>query len=46
MLEKLSIQQRGIALAVNQTIISKQHWDTTFLESNDDVLIIKATQGG
>lgn len=46
MLENLSIQQRGIALAVNQTIINKQQWDSTLLESNDTVLIIKATQGG
>lgn len=46
MLEKLCIQQQGIALAVNQTIINKHQWDATFLQSNDAVLIIKATQGG
>jgi sulfur carrier protein len=36
----------GIAIAVNQEIISKAHWDTYALKSGDNITIIKATQGG
>lgn len=45
-LEQLAIPQNGIAVAINQNIISKPAWETTQLAENDDVLIIKATQGG
>lgn len=37
---------RGIAIAVNQQVISKSQWDDFKLKENDEVLIIKATQGG
>ena len=39
-------RQNGIALAVNNTVIPKISWDTTFLSESDDILIITATQGG
>jgi len=39
-------QPGGIAIAVNQEIISKAHWDTYALQSGDDITLIKATQGG
>ncbi|MCH2225583.1 MAG: sulfur carrier protein ThiS [Crocinitomicaceae bacterium] len=45
-LDTLNIQQNGIAVAVNQQIISKTDWLTKNVESNDELLIIKATQGG
>ena len=38
--------QKGIAVAVNQTVIPKTEWANYFLKQNDHVLIIKATQGG
>jgi sulfur carrier protein len=38
--------QNGIAVAVNQQVISKNNWQEFLLNTNDDVLIIKATQGG
>ena len=54
--EKTSIQialnnwigekQKGIAVAVNQTIVPKVQWDSYQLNHNDNVLVIKATQGG
>lgn len=37
---------KGIAIAVNQTIVPKQNWANTNLANNDELLIIKATQGG
>ncbi|ESU23141.1 thiamine biosynthesis protein ThiS [Flavobacterium enshiense DK69] len=39
-------KQNGIALAVNNTVIPKTHWETTTLSETDDILIITATQGG
>lgn len=45
-LEQLDIAQNGIAVAVNQNIISKSDWEEIALSQNDEVLIITATQGG
>jgi sulfur carrier protein len=45
-LNKLSITSHGIAIAINQTIITKSDWNTQLLKEEDEVLIIKATQGG
>ena len=42
----LGDKTKGIAIAVNQTIIPKTDWEKTSLKTNDAVLIIKATQGG
>ena len=36
----------GIALAVNEKVISKSDWEKFQLTENDKILIIKATQGG
>ncbi|WP_069660217.1 sulfur carrier protein ThiS [Arcticibacter eurypsychrophilus] len=36
----------GIAVAINQKIISKNDWESHFLESGDHIIIIKAAQGG
>ncbi|MCH2231871.1 MAG: sulfur carrier protein ThiS [Crocinitomicaceae bacterium] len=46
MLTQLEIAHQGIAVAVNESIVIKSAWNSTELRSNDDVLIIKATQGG
>lgn len=45
-LDALEIQQKGIAVAVNQQIVSKTDWSEKVVEANDQLLIIKATQGG
>ncbi|EHQ42245.1 MULTISPECIES: sulfur carrier protein ThiS [Myroides] len=39
-------QQKGIAVAVNATVIAKADWSTYLLSEADDILIITATQGG
>jgi sulfur carrier protein len=39
-------KQKGIAVAINQTVIPKSDWETTLLKSSDQILIITATQGG
>lgn len=39
-------KQNGIAVAINETIVPKTEWAKTCLKANDNLLIIKATQGG
>ncbi|MGQ1944026.1 sulfur carrier protein ThiS [Ornithobacterium rhinotracheale] len=41
-----NITTRGIAIAVNQKVISRSKWEMFQLQENDTILIIKATQGG
>ncbi len=45
-LEQLKVSQSGIAVAINKNIISKTAWANTQVNNKDDILIIKATQGG
>jgi sulfur carrier protein len=45
-LAQLGDKQKGVAIAVNNIVIQKQDWTITTLKSNDNILIIKATQGG
>ncbi len=40
------ISQRGIAVAVNNTVIPKSAWEKYQLNENDKITIITATQGG
>lgn len=44
--EQLQLPQRGVALAVNQTIIPRMEWTSTVLMPNDNITIIKAAFGG
>ncbi|MHB1179522.1 MAG: sulfur carrier protein ThiS [Daejeonella sp.] len=37
---------KGIAIAVNQEIIANCNWETHSLKTGDNIIIIKATQGG
>ncbi|AIY13621.1 MULTISPECIES: sulfur carrier protein ThiS [Cellulophaga] len=46
LLEKLQTPQNGIAVALNNTIITKDFWKYEILDENDSLLIIQATQGG
>ena len=36
----------GMAVAVNQSIIDKSNWSSYFLQEDDSLTLIKATQGG
>lgn len=44
--ELMPEKQKGIAIALNNSVIPKANWHAQFLKQNDEVLIIKATQGG
>lgn len=37
---------QGLAIAVNENIVPKNQWETCKLNSGDNIIIIKATQGG
>jgi len=39
-------EKKGIAVAINETIIPREKWETTYLYENDEILIITAAQGG
>jgi len=38
--------ERGLAIAINETIVSRPQWETHRLHPTDNIIIIKATQGG
>ena len=42
----LHAEAKGIAVAINQNIISKSNWRLHQLKQGDQVMLIKATQGG
>lgn len=43
---QLGEKSKGIAVAINGQVIPKTSWEETVVNENDDILIIKATQGG
>ena len=46
LVEELKISTNGIAIAINNTVVKKSEWNSTIIKNNDDILIIKSTQGG
>ena len=42
----LRISMGGVAIAVNETIISKSEWPGYTFQPNDKVMLIRAIQGG
>lgn len=39
-------KQKGIAVAINNTVVPKANWKDHLLQDRDRILLIKATQGG
>lgn len=46
LLEQLGVVSNGIAIAVNNEIITKENWNRKVVGEHDVVTIIQATQGG
>jgi len=46
LLSELEQPENGIAVAVNQAIISRQNWDNFQLAENDQVTLFQAIAGG
>lgn len=44
--EVVGEKQKGIAVAINNTVVPKTLWSQRFIAESDNILIIKATQGG
>lgn len=44
--QELALPERGVALAVNNRIVTRSAWEETPLQEGDDVTIIKAAFGG
>ena len=42
----VSQESKGIAIAVNNTVVQKVKWNDFILHEGDKVTVIKATQGG
>lgn len=46
LLAGLEQSDQGIAIAVNQTIIARQEWDSFALSENDRITLFQAIAGG
>ncbi|MFT6922222.1 MAG: sulfur carrier protein [Crocinitomicaceae bacterium] len=46
LLEEVNTSVNGIAIAINDSIVPINKWESQCLNQNDNILIIKATQGG
>ncbi|WP_298548480.1 sulfur carrier protein ThiS [uncultured Aquimarina sp.] len=46
LLEQLCLSKEGIAIAINNEIITKSNWSQTLIQGEDNITIIQATQGG
>ena len=46
LIEELNIQTNGIAVAINNDVVSKPNWEKREVVDQDNILIIKSTQGG
>lgn len=44
--DQIGENAKGVAVAINGQVIPKDSWVETKVNENDDILIIKATQGG
>jgi sulfur carrier protein len=44
--QQVGENSKGIAVAINGQVIPKDSWMETPVNENDELLIIKATQGG
>lgn len=42
----LNIPAKGVAVAINHNIVPKTDWSSQLLRSGDQIMLIKATQGG
>lgn len=40
------LEKKGIAVALNNSVVQRSEWSTRKVESADKITIIRATQGG
>ena len=44
--EEIPDKQKGIAIAINNKVVPKTDWESKTIVDKDNIIIIKATQGG
>jgi len=42
----LQLNPSGMAIAINDSIVPRHLWETSHLQTNDRMLVIKASKGG
>jgi len=42
----LQLNPAGMAIAINNSIVPKHLWESTLLQADDNMLVIKACSGG
>ncbi|SIS49383.1 sulfur carrier protein ThiS [Zobellia uliginosa] len=45
-LQQIDSSVSGVAVAINDQVVPRSHWETRSLQDDDTVLIIQAAQGG
>lgn len=46
LLTQIGSEDKGIAVAINNEVVSKNNWENHIVNEEDKVLLIKATPGG
>ncbi len=44
--EELNLPERGVAMAVNSSMVQRSEWESTAISDGANILIIKAACGG
>ena len=44
--EELSLPAKGVAVAINNTMVPRTEWESTALKDGADIVIVKAFCGG
>ncbi|PKA99825.1 sulfur carrier protein ThiS [Flavobacteriaceae bacterium MAR_2009_75] len=45
-LQQIDSSMNGVAVAINEQVIPRSKWKTSFLQNEDTILVIQAFQGG
>lgn len=46
LIEIRNISDKGVAVAVNDSVVPKSEWTATTIQAGDRIEIVRATQGG
>ena len=46
LVERLDADGRGVAVAINETVVPRSAWSATTLQHSDRVEVLRAAQGG
>jgi sulfur carrier protein len=46
LIRMLGLSPKGVAVAVNETVVPRSLWDSAMLRAGDTIEVIRAVQGG